>query len=74
MDRVLHGTSNRGERNGCACLSEGQVRQIIKVRGHEKQAVTADRFGVSKSTIGAIQQGKRWSWLNRNSPHKSRIG
>ena len=62
-DKKVHGTSNIGERNGSAKLTEEQVRVILAQRGKESQQAIADQFGVSRSTVGNILSGKNWSWI-----------
>lgn len=63
-DMVKHGTSCKGMRHGNCRLSETNVRQIRALRGNLAQEAIAKLFGVSKSTISAIQLRKRWSWLD----------
>lgn len=60
-DTLLHGTHNRGERNGCAKLTEGDVRAIRA--SNDNQRVLSARFGVSQSQISSIRSRKRWAWL-----------
>lgn len=64
MDRVEHGTSNRGERNGQAILTEEQVRAIKSslARG-EQGKVLAAQYSVSPMTISWIKRGERWAWV-----------
>lgn len=63
-DKLIHGTSNRGERNGKAKLAAAEVIAIYgdKSRSHEELAL---EYGVSPATISYIQSGTRWSWLTR---------
>ena len=61
LDRVEHGTENRGERNGRAKLTAGQVLQIR--RSTETQQSVADRMGISRQTVGDIRSGRRWGWM-----------
>ena len=63
-DRVAHGTTNRGERQGQSKLTEDDVRQIRSLKGLEPQSVTAARFDVNQSTISDIRRRKRWAWLD----------
>ncbi|AZO39696.1 hypothetical protein EJ076_35005 [Mesorhizobium sp. M7D.F.Ca.US.005.01.1.1] len=62
-DRLIHGTSNRGERSGSAKLSEGQVREIRAMRGQMLQRDIGKLFGVGSRTICNIQAGRIWKWL-----------
>lgn len=63
-DRTLHGTEVRGEDCWNAKLTEADVRAIRKLQGLEVQRITAERYGVSRATIGDIQNRKRWAWLD----------
>lgn len=62
-DRIAHGTQCRGERTGTSKLTEGQVKEILSLKGKEFQHKTAGRFGVSRVTVSKIQTGATWSWL-----------
>lgn len=66
-DKLLHGTDARGERCGSAKLTEEQVREIIALKGAEKQNAIAKRFGVRRQTIYKIHSGKRWAWLDEEA-------
>ncbi len=63
-DRARDGTSNRGERNGMARLTEGDVRSIRRglVRGQTYRDL-GKQFKVSDSVIGDIARGKTWGHL-----------
>jgi hypothetical protein len=63
QDKVVHGTSNRGERCGSAKLTEDDVRTIRGLEGHMTQQGIADRFGVHLMTVNSILRRKNWSWL-----------
>lgn len=63
LDRVAHGTHNRGDRHPNHILSEDDAREIKRLRGMEPQKSLAARFGVSKWQISKIQRGVAWSWL-----------
>ncbi len=75
MDRVEHGTHNRGEQHKMVKLTEAQVIEIRKLKGLVSHSKLAERFGVSRQTIGDVQKRKSWFWLepeNDNSePSKS---
>ena len=63
-DQVRHGTVNKGQRNGRAKLSTGQVRQIRRfLRLGIYQRVIADWFGVDQSHISKLKSGENWAWL-----------
>lgn len=60
-DRVLHGTSNRGERCGSAKLMEEQVRQIRnELIAGASYSTLAKKYGVGSSTIQHISQRTTW--------------
>lgn len=55
--------SHRGERNGSARLTAGQVAEIrrrYRRRGTDNQVTLAREFGVAHSTIGRIVRGEKW--------------
>jgi hypothetical protein len=61
LDRIKHGTSNRGERCATAKLTEAQVRAIL-VDTRLQREIAAD-YGVRENTISRIKSGKRWSHI-----------
>jgi len=63
-DKLAHGTTNRGQRNGRSKLGPTEVLRVraaiadgMTVRG------TAALFGVSNGTVTAILSGRTWGWL-----------
>lgn len=62
-DKIIHGTSNRGEKRWNSKLSEEQAKEIISLKGKEFQRETAKRFGVSRGAVAKIWQGRSWGWL-----------
>lgn len=63
-DKLLHGTSNRGKRNGRAKLTEQDVLAIrAKVAGRPQKEV-AEMFGVHQVTVSRIVRRIDWGWLN----------
>ena len=63
-DRVDHGTSNRGQRHGCAKLQRLEVLEIRRLYdAGGSPAVLAVRFRVSERNIRKIGERKGWSWL-----------
>lgn len=61
-DRVVHGTSNRGEANGMATVGEAEVRLIKRrLAAGEKQSVIATDFNLSQPAISLISTGRNWS-------------
>jgi hypothetical protein len=63
-DKLVHGTSNRGARNGQALLNERQVREIkaLLASGQTQPSIAA-KYGVSRSTVLSIKTGKNWAWV-----------
>lgn len=62
-DKLIHGTHNRGERQGSSKLREDQVREILALKGVETQQSIANRFGVARPTVAKIHNGTNWGWL-----------
>lgn len=63
MDRVRHGTSNRGEANHFAVLCESEVRWARSMAGQMSVSAIARQLEVSAGTIAAIFKGRSWAWL-----------
>ena len=61
-DKIVHGTTNRGERCASAKLTAADVRAIRDMPGTHKEI--AKRFGVSHGAIQAIKARTRWAWLD----------
>jgi hypothetical protein len=61
-DRVTHGTSNRGERHGCAQLNSADVAEIRSHHGKPVREIAA-HFGVSVSHVVNIIAGRAWAAL-----------
>lgn len=61
-DKADHGTSNRGERQHLAKLTEADVQAIRAARGR-KQKDVAQQFGVTRANISAIWRGVSWGHL-----------
>lgn len=63
-DKLIHGGSNRGEKQGLSKLKSAQVLEILRLReeGYEQKEI-AKLFGVGRKTISHIEIGSTWSWL-----------
>lgn len=73
MERLDHGTDNRGEKHPLVKLTEMQVREIYSLKGTESNRALGARFGVHPSHIGLIQRGKTWKSLDlRTGAHKQK--
>jgi len=59
-----HDRSPKGERHGCAKLTEADVAQVFKRRsaGETQQAI-ADALGVNQSNVSHILNGRNWKHL-----------
>jgi hypothetical protein len=62
-DRLLHGTSNRGEKHGQSKLDTDKVRTIRALAGVQSQGSIARDYGVTRETIRDIQKRRIWTWL-----------
>lgn len=67
-DKVLHGTSNRGERNGMAVVDAETVRKLksLYVRRSRKfgSSGLAKMFNLKAGTVKSIVLGYNWSHIN----------
>lgn len=62
-DRVEHGTSNRGERQWKAKLTEEDAVKIRLLGKAKTGKEISLQFKVSEATISRVLSGKRWGWL-----------
>jgi hypothetical protein len=58
VDKIRHGTTNRGERCGTAKLTLKQVNAIRK--DDRLQRIIAEEYGVRQSVISRIKNGVLW--------------
>jgi hypothetical protein len=63
QDKVLHGTANRGERQGNSKLTTEQVLEIRFLARSIPQVELSLMFGVGDNTISCIVNRKSWAWL-----------
>jgi len=64
-DKVLHGTSNRGARQGASKLTDDDVRAIrAAFAAGEKQRDIGARYGVSQGHISMLCNRQQWAWLD----------
>lgn len=65
-DKIRHGTTSRGERNGQAKLTVDKIDEIFSLR---EQGLSQSRigsiFGVSQTQIGRILRKERWYYDER---------
>ncbi|MER9912789.1 hypothetical protein NKJ71_19375 [Mesorhizobium sp. M0050] len=62
-DRNIHGTSNHGERNGLAKLTEEMVRQMRPLFGTMTYQAIGALFGVSSAAAWQVDKRKSWGWV-----------
>lgn len=63
-DRIRHGTSNRGERNGQAKLTRSDVLKIRKMADKGASHSEISRaFSISRSSASRHARRKTWEWL-----------
>lgn len=63
-DKVAHGTSNRGERQGSSKLTRADVVEIRRMAAEGRpQAEMVLRFGIAQSAVSNIVNRKAWAWL-----------
>jgi hypothetical protein len=63
MDRVAHGTSNRGSQHPLAKLSERDVLEILGLASTFGYRTLATRYGVTRECIRNIIRRRTWKWL-----------
>lgn len=64
LEMVEHGRSTRGSANPRSKLRESDAHEVKRLlRAGERRQAIADRFGVTKSAIDRIAQGRNWGWL-----------
>ncbi len=63
-DRVLHGTSSRGERQGSSKLTRSDVLEIRSLahQGWTHQRIS-DRYSVCRRHVSGIVARRFWAWL-----------
>lgn len=63
LDASRKGRMNRGPKNGMAKLTEKQVKEIKEMyaTGKHSQEEVAEVFGIGRTTVSLIVNGKRWS-------------
>lgn len=69
-DKIMHGRSNRGEKQGHSRLEASDVLSICDLARHHKYSDVARQFGISESTVYAIIYGRNWSHVTGRSPGK----
>lgn len=62
-DRLKHGTDLRGEKSPRAKITAAQAREI-RLRKDVPDPILAKEYGIARSTVTGIQNGKGWAHLN----------
>jgi hypothetical protein len=65
-DKLMHGTHNRGERQGGAKLTRDGVIAIRALASRAQQKDIAAKFGISEAQVSRIVNGETWRWLHRD--------
>lgn len=63
-DRIIHGTTSRGEAHGASKLTMKQARFIKANKGVLTATSIAGMFGVSRVAVSDIIHGRNWAWLD----------
>lgn len=61
-DKLIHGTHNRGDRNGTAKLTDADVLAIRSITGISQEEI-ARRYGISQVHVSRIKSRDIWAWL-----------
>lgn len=70
-DKIVHGTTNRGERSVWAKLEESDIHLIRDLASSTSRVQIANMFGVGRQEIDRIISGERWAWLHQTSRSSS---
>ncbi len=62
-DELLHGTRNRGSRNGQTKLTDVDVQEIRAADGTMPRHLLGAQYGVAAATVNEIVWGHTWAWL-----------
>lgn len=62
-DKYKHGTDNRGEKHASHKLQECDIGSIKEMLSYATQQHVADFFGIARSLVSMIKNGKRWSHM-----------
>lgn len=58
----------RGEGNPRAKITDAAVREVRRLRGKVRQRDLAEKYGVSKAVICAVQVRRRWAHVEDEVP------
>lgn len=85
MDRIEHGTSNRGTANGQSRFTNAEVLEIVQLgKGGMSAREIGLRMGRTRESVRNILNGRNWGWLTgiergnhsypKSGPQKERGG
>lgn len=65
-DRILHGTDNRGSKQGSSKMKDKQIKEIRKLakEGKFTQQQIANMFNICQPMVSMIKNKKRWQYLD----------
>lgn len=74
-DKIEHGTTNRGSRNGMAKLTETSVLAIREeyATGRHSQASLCEKYNVDSGNMSNIVNGKAWRHLLLHPAFKAKV-
>lgn len=67
-DKLIHGTSPRGEKSGTSKLTASNVLEIRALAGTMLHREIAAKFGIERRTVGHIIERHIWAWLQYKPP------
>ena len=63
-DKIVHGTTNRGERHGMSWLIATDIERIFDLRRHGcTQQQISNWLGPHRATVSKVLRGERWGHL-----------
>jgi hypothetical protein len=65
LERVSHGTDQRGEKHANAVATEQQAREVLRLSKTMSVSDAADVVGLSYGVAYHIVRGNSWQWLSR---------
>ena len=66
-DKIVHGTTNRGERCGTSKFTEADIREIRMLKGYMLQREIAEMYETTQGHVSSIHSEERWGWLTEEA-------
>lgn len=63
-DKLIHGRTNRGERNAKNKISEDDVRSIRRMHGSVSISEMSRQYGITRTSVRYIIERRNWAWLD----------